>query len=291
MTEIKTQDIGAESAKQARLHKVFVYGTLKRTYHNFHYLKNAKYLGEGHIEGIMFHCGGFPAVSLAERFCQVKGEVFEATDDEVYAMDKLEGHPDWYLRIQIHIFPYGLCWVYTFPRQFSDKENFIIPGGEWKGAQTPTVRWLGFNKGVQVGNFSAYPELDTIRVGSGDRFVLKRNLTKGTYDLLARETGEFVGSYKHLGDMEGKDGKVKPILRLPADSRPSVSHAVREHMAADGKVTVSNLPVMYNPPPARTPPLVLEHSPQPAQLTQWEKEKAKKLVDRIEAMGLKVKVL
>lgn len=275
---ILNHDVAHEKPPQT--HKVFVYGTLKRGYHNFEgYLAKEKLLGEAQVEGILLHCGGFPALSLADKFTWIKGEVYEVSDQALDNMDRLEGHPDWYNRIQLLIGQFGLCWVYTFPQVFSSKESQVIQGGEWRGTHTPSVHWLGVHKGVTVGNFSALPALDTIRVGSGDRFVLRRNLVKQTYDLVTKDTGEFVGSYKHLGDMEGRDGKIKPILRLPP-----VSHVVKEHMAADGKVTVENRAVVpYNPPSARSPITYFDPS-------EHEKRQAKKLEERIEAMGLKVRM-
>ncbi|XP_014679449.1 PREDICTED: gamma-glutamylaminecyclotransferase C-like isoform X2 [Priapulus caudatus] len=95
------------------MHRVFVYGTLKRDEPNYYVLQKCDY---GHAEyvGRAVTCDKYPLV-VATRYnipfllskCgtgkNVEGELFDVDDSMLASLDKLEGCPSWYSRLSIPI--------------------------------------------------------------------------------------------------------------------------------------------------------------------------------------------
>jgi len=282
MTEPNIQGVRSPSSPREGLQKVFVYGTLKKAYHNHKwYLGEARDLGPATIEGLMFHLGSFPAINLAESFCTIHGEVYEATWEQITAMDHLEGVSNgFYTRIQATVKPHGVVWMYIFTHDRAGKEEWLIPGGRWEGPETNKVKWLGFGKGVEVGAFEArlaYP--GEIKIGPGDSpYTLRRSGGDDTYKLIDKKTGEILGSYKYLRDMTSKDGTRKPVLRLPAVARPTPEQPLNPPKSAE--ITVigprpvdqhPHIPIVWTPDQndrdlVHTPAPVEEKIPQAAKL-------------------------
>lgn len=81
--------------------KVFVYGTLKRAYHNNRYLKGSRFLGEAlTVDNFDMLDVGFP-VLLPQRgdvAYPVKGELYEIDDTTLKNLDRLEGEGRMYQR-------------------------------------------------------------------------------------------------------------------------------------------------------------------------------------------------
>lgn len=75
--------------------KVFVYGTLKRGFHNHRLLAGTKYIGTDFIRGTLINFG-LPGVIAGER--AVEGEIYEVDDATLARLDLLEGHPNFYER-------------------------------------------------------------------------------------------------------------------------------------------------------------------------------------------------
>lgn len=83
--------------------KVFVYGTLKRGYHNNVLLSNAKFLEEKVLPGFKLYNAGFP-VARESPGDSVFGEVFEIADNDkntLRNLDRLEGEGRMYHRQQV----------------------------------------------------------------------------------------------------------------------------------------------------------------------------------------------
>lgn len=102
------------------MHKLFVYGTLKRGYHNNRLLKDSKFLGAAtsQSEAFVMWGRGFPFLAENNHGHAVRGEIY-VIDDEVLAdCDRLEGHPDWYHR-EKRMFLCGdktvEAWIYLQP--------------------------------------------------------------------------------------------------------------------------------------------------------------------------------
>lgn len=81
-----------------------VYGTLRKGGHNHHLLHGAEYILSMHLSGYrMYSCGGFPVVFKEGKDYKggIEIEVYRVSDAELQAIDRLEGHPEWYQRVVI----------------------------------------------------------------------------------------------------------------------------------------------------------------------------------------------
>jgi gamma-glutamylaminecyclotransferase len=73
------------------MHKVFVYGTLKKGYGNHRLLKDSTFLGNAlTFEKFTLYDGGFPYLGRYGA-SQIIGEVYEVDDDTLSDLDRLEG--------------------------------------------------------------------------------------------------------------------------------------------------------------------------------------------------------
>ena len=92
--------------------KLFVYGTLKRGFHNNRLLQDQKFLQEVETaDPQVMECGGIPFLYNASRYLRetkkcykayyapkVKGQLWEVDEEALQLIDGLEGHPRWYKR-------------------------------------------------------------------------------------------------------------------------------------------------------------------------------------------------
>lgn len=109
------------------LHRVFVYGTLKRGFPNHHYMDGATFIGTGRtVEAYPLVVGGqfftpylMPEPGVGHR---VRGELWDVPEAMMPALDELEGvHlPNGYRRQLIRVEPDGcgaLCEAWTYARE------------------------------------------------------------------------------------------------------------------------------------------------------------------------------
>jgi gamma-glutamylcyclotransferase (GGCT)/AIG2-like uncharacterized protein YtfP len=123
---------------------IAVYGTLKKGYgnHNY-YLGDAKMVGKGKTKDrYPLVVDGLPyLVDDKGKGHNVEVEVYKVNDKTLASIDRLEGHPTWYKRKQVHVNVNGktmLCWIYL-----NNGVNHI--GKEWhktykKHYYTPQVK-------------------------------------------------------------------------------------------------------------------------------------------------------
>lgn len=86
------------------MHKVFVYGSLKKGFGNHPLIDNptTRLLGEYFLDGAeMFSLGSFPGVIRGEG--RVTGELYEVDDSTLRDLDRLEGHPTFYERMPMMV--------------------------------------------------------------------------------------------------------------------------------------------------------------------------------------------
>lgn len=87
--------------------KLFVYGTLKRGWHNNHLLQEAIFLYEAVTitPYVLFNCGFPKAVALTgdKTPLPVMGEVYDINEQILARCDRLEGHPNWYVRETVSV--------------------------------------------------------------------------------------------------------------------------------------------------------------------------------------------
>lgn len=105
--------------------KLLVYGTLQQGYWNNRLLDGSDYVGKALTKSkyVLFDCGFPKAVpfSLNEGkypLLPVMGEVYEANEANILRCDRLEGHPDWYIRKKIGVTIDGVddeAYIYEMP--------------------------------------------------------------------------------------------------------------------------------------------------------------------------------
>lgn len=106
--------------------KVFVYGTLKRSYSNHHLLKSSTFLGQDTIKGEMYNLGHYPAIKNGEN--DIHGEVYEIDENTEQMLDILEGVPSFYQKHTVET-KYGEAIVY---KMGGDLSRFpIIKNGKF----------------------------------------------------------------------------------------------------------------------------------------------------------------
>lgn len=111
------------------MHRVFVYGTLRKGQRNHHWLRNATALGT---------CATFPSFTLVnvgdfpgavERGGQrIIGEVYEIGPPVLLHLDRLEGYPHFFDRKVIST-KFGSCWIYVYRRAHGLEPR--VMSGDW----------------------------------------------------------------------------------------------------------------------------------------------------------------
>ena len=139
---------------------VAVYGTLKKGYSNYnHYLTSSKYVGNGETKDkYPLVISGLPYL-IEERGQghNVEVDVFKVSSSVLSALDRLEGHPNWYRRKQIEISMKGgkslTCWIYfnireTGKGQIHHKtyEQIASKSVKWYEEQDEKESELSFSK-------------------------------------------------------------------------------------------------------------------------------------------------
>ncbi|WP_211243377.1 gamma-glutamylcyclotransferase family protein [Chitiniphilus eburneus] len=114
---------------------VFVYGTLKRGGWNHHWLNGAPCLGVAStVAHYSLYAHSYPFLVKAPRY-PVRGELYAVDAGTLHDLDRLEGHPDDYLREQIDV--RGVdgetvrAWAYFHPRP----DGVLLAEGEFRKAQ------------------------------------------------------------------------------------------------------------------------------------------------------------
>jgi len=86
--------------------KLFIYGTLKNSYPNHHYLKNGLFLGNATTVSKypMIYSGNFPCLyDKKDTGNIIQGECYEIDEKDLKRIDSLEGHPNFFERKEIEI--------------------------------------------------------------------------------------------------------------------------------------------------------------------------------------------
>lgn len=87
---------------------VFVYGTLKKGRANHDLLKGEEYLGEYYTgPGYRLYNLGLPYLHEDGVSEGCTGELYLISRLKLELLDRLEGHPDWYERKFIRVYPLG----------------------------------------------------------------------------------------------------------------------------------------------------------------------------------------
>lgn len=107
---------------------VFVYGSLRKGFHNHSLLKHSQCVGEAQTKGTMYDLGAFPAVDYHSNQ-DVHGELYEIDEGTLARLDRLEGHPNFYHRVEVDTTA-GPALMYVL-----EKDQLAIyptiPSGDW----------------------------------------------------------------------------------------------------------------------------------------------------------------
>ena len=117
---------------------IFVYGTLRKGFHNHSLLLNSEYLGTAKTacKYVMFS-SGIPFVSRTLKHTQIIGEIYRVSDAVLKSVDSLESYypdsPDqsWYHRTEIDLINNEGILTRAFI-YFNDKESGrVITSGDY----------------------------------------------------------------------------------------------------------------------------------------------------------------
>lgn len=117
------------------MHKVAVYGSLRKGMGNHYTLSGAKYLGRFDTKPIfnLYSLGAFPGLKPKGKSSVVM-EVYEVDDEGLKKVDRLEGYNsnsknnDFYNRVTINT-PFGLAYTYLYMRHVDPTD--LVESGDW----------------------------------------------------------------------------------------------------------------------------------------------------------------
>jgi gamma-glutamylcyclotransferase (GGCT)/AIG2-like uncharacterized protein YtfP len=112
---------------------VAVYGTLKKGFNNHRLLAHSKFIGDG-LTSVAYPMiqSGIPfLIDEAGKGKRVSVQVYRVTAAELKALDRLEGHPNWYVRKQKSVQLTGggtvTAWIYVIPAD----QAIALTGMDW----------------------------------------------------------------------------------------------------------------------------------------------------------------
>lgn len=132
-------------------HSVSVYGTLKRWFGNHRLIADSEFVWEYLVPFYAFKSSGIPFLSVVGDPSEFKGymkvETYSVTDDELVRLDRLEGHPNWYVRTPVSLYKIDETntenpivkvgetevYHYSVPQNMDRSEDYLIANGiyEW----------------------------------------------------------------------------------------------------------------------------------------------------------------
>ena len=105
----------------------FVYGSLRRKLGTSHWMTNAQWLGDHHVENYaLYNLGHYPGVVPGEG--SVVGEVYRIDASTLSELDALRTKGGEYKRQLIQT-PYGSAWMYVYQRPVDGLTR--IESGDW----------------------------------------------------------------------------------------------------------------------------------------------------------------
>lgn len=112
-------------------HPVFVYGSLKKGFHNHDWLEGADYVGvDCLLNFLMISLGSYPGIIPAPQSgLIVYGELYVVDDATFKRLDRLEGYPNLYTREFVTLCSGRKGWVYIWN---GDRDNqLVVESGQW----------------------------------------------------------------------------------------------------------------------------------------------------------------
>lgn len=129
--------VAASAAQQGRGHLIFVYGTLRASFGNWKYFLEGN--SDRHPDGItrpeytMLNMGMYPGV-VDGGSTAIVGEVYGVDDYVLSGLDRLEGHPNFYVRTPITLQDGREVQMYILNKQWQSgvDSRYAITSGDWK---------------------------------------------------------------------------------------------------------------------------------------------------------------
>ena len=130
--------MGIEKEQKTR---VFVYGTLLLGESNSYLMKNAEFDGVAITkpEYELVDMKWYPAAVQGGK-TMIWGEVYLVDSHLLAAIDKLEGHPNFYCRQQVQLADGSFAHLYRFVRDVA-RELPVIASGNWRKRERTDCDW------------------------------------------------------------------------------------------------------------------------------------------------------
>jgi len=114
-----------------KVNNLFVYGTLKKGFSRNTILKDSLFIGEVMTKPLftLIDLTYYPGV-LECGNTSIHGELYEVSDETLQYCDVIEGHPNFYKRIEIELNNNATAWCYVLDH--AKYENpLVISSGKW----------------------------------------------------------------------------------------------------------------------------------------------------------------
>ncbi|HEY3131033.1 MAG TPA: gamma-glutamylcyclotransferase family protein [Acidobacteriota bacterium] len=110
--------------------RLFVYGTLLQGESNHYYLRHALLLGSDFVSGRFYRSEeGYPILKL-ERNATVWGEIYGIREIDLEQLDRLEGIPDLFQRVQVSIGGRP-TWIYVAGKRLQHQCHYSVDSRSW----------------------------------------------------------------------------------------------------------------------------------------------------------------
>lgn len=176
---------------------VAVYGTLKKGNGNYYsYLTSSKFVGSGKTKDrYPLVVQGLPyLIEQKDKGYNVDVDVFKVSDSTLKDLDRLEGHPNWYVRKQIPIkMNKGgkqlTCWIYFNRRELKPSDKLHESFGQkssWKQVDSYLDKWSYDSVPLEILRYEEDANLDYLKDDEFD-IVKETPLCIGCYNDLEHD--------------------------------------------------------------------------------------------------------
>lgn len=116
------------------MHKVFVYGTLKKGQGLSRALDTSKFIREDETTDkmCMLNLHAYPGVVREPKLSTIKGELYEVDDETFKTLDHIEGYPRLYTRQEIKLRSNETAWIYIYNHKNGKVSYNAIENGIWE---------------------------------------------------------------------------------------------------------------------------------------------------------------
>lgn len=117
---------------------IFVYGSLRQNHVNHHLLEKARPYGNCTTKEnfAMYVVSGYPYVTSSESRYPIVGELYGVNDEILHQLDKMEGHPRYYVRRETVVVQGDTeytAWMY-----FRDPYGTLMKDGDFRSGRVST---------------------------------------------------------------------------------------------------------------------------------------------------------